>query len=396
MQNFELFPKSFPGRNETHFLQVLLASDASFSTQLATWKHATTLDDLTYAETRLLPLLYLHLRRLGLADPDLGRLAGIYKLAWFTNHRLFTAAGAAIRMLEAHGVPVLVLKGMALLSMAYGDIGARFSADADIIVDPFQAMRAMKLLLSDGWRLRHSWHPELQQFSQERVAATMKEITFVDAEGNELDVHIRLYEDAEGLPEAIPVSELFARSIPFTYRECSYRSLGPEHMLMHVIAHGAVGNIERGLRWVADAVHIMRAFSIDWDFFLAAVVQQGLECEASFAARYLLLQGFVPEAEAGLRKVESLPVSNREARAYFARGRRTIPYPLLGNVPRLWREYWRFEAKGRSVRDVLGFLDSARRAWGLRRVGDLPGFIIRKYTNRLRRLVEATLAQKTK
>lgn len=395
MQNPK-FPKSFPGHNETHFLQVLLASDASFSTQLATWKQRTTLDDLTYAETRLLPLLYLRLRRFGLADPDLGRLAGIYKLAWFTNHRLFTAAGLAVRMLEAHGVPVLVLKGMALLSMAYGDLGARFSADADIIVDPSQATRAMSLLLSDGWRLRHSWHPELQQFSQERVAATMKEITFVDAEGNELDVHIRLYEDADGLPEAIPVSELFARSIPFTYRGYSYRSLSPEHMLLHVIAHGAVGNVERGLRWVTDAVHIVRAFDIDWDFFLAAVEQQGFECEASFAARYLLLHGFVPEAMAGLQRVESLPVHASQLRAYFARGRRTVPYPLFGNVPRLWREYWRFEATGRSVRALLGFLGSARRAWGLQSVGDLPGFIVRKYTGRLRRLVEATHVRKTK
>lgn len=381
------FPKSFPDREETRFLGVLLASDESFPSEFASWCSWQTLDALPYVLTRLLPLMYLRARKLGVVSPQLGRLAGIYKLAWVTNQRLFDAAGAAIAVLEAQGIPVIVLKGMALMSLAYKDAGARFSGDADILIDPAHAAVALRTLLDSGWKLRHCWHPEFEHFSQERIAATVKEITFVDASGNELDMHIRLYEDAKGRPEAIPFSELLAHSMPFEFRGRTYRSLGAAHMLAHVIAHGAVGNIERGVRWVADAAYIMQACVVDWELFLSVVARYGFECEASFAAKYFLLHGLAPSVSRNLTRVAALPCTKGKLRAYRARAKRTIPYPVFGNLPRLWREYWRFEAKDVSLRSLYGFTGSICRAWGLANVRALPGFVLRKYTHRLRFLM---------
>lgn len=377
------FPKSFPNPEETRFLEVLLASDESFPSEFASWCSWQTLDTLPYVLTRLLPLMYLRARKLGVVSPHLGRLAGIYKLAWVTNQRLFDAAGTAIAVLEAQGIQVIVLKGMALMSLAYKDAGARFSGDADILIDPMHVSLAVRTLLDAGWKLRHCWHPEFEHFSQERIAATVKEITFIDSSGNELDVHIRLYEDVKGRPEAIPFSELLAHSVPFEFRGRTYRSLATSHMLAHVIAHGAVGNIERGVRWVADAAYIMQACVVDWELFLSVIERYGFECEASFAAKYFLLHGLAPNMSHNLTRVAALPCTKAKLRAYRSRAKRTIPYPMFGNIPRLWHEYWKFEADGFSPQSLYGFTQSMCRAWGLKSLRDLPSFVVSKYSKRV-------------
>src|SRR5712691_11019679 len=82
----------------------------------------------------LLGLLFRNLRKLGVEDPRLGRFKGIYRLTWFKNQLLFHAADGLLAALERADIPTILLKGAALVTTAYRDVGLRAMADFDILI----------------------------------------------------------------------------------------------------------------------------------------------------------------------------------------------------------------------------------------------------------------------
>jgi hypothetical protein len=53
------------------------------------WQERNELDDVDFGAQRLLPLVYRHLVELGVDDPDLGRLKGLYRHSWYRNQIAF-------------------------------------------------------------------------------------------------------------------------------------------------------------------------------------------------------------------------------------------------------------------------------------------------------------------
>ncbi len=64
------------------------------------------------------------------------------------------AEGARLQaLLDSAGIRSLHLKGMALAQLAYGSMALKYSQDIDLLVSPSNAVAAIRLLESDGYRL---------------------------------------------------------------------------------------------------------------------------------------------------------------------------------------------------------------------------------------------------
>lgn len=375
------FPKSFPNDTELAFLQLLFCDDATFLDRYKQWEQSIVFDKIDYATSRLLPLLSRRLRNTTDQSEQTQKIHGLYKLAWVKNHRLIEALAHALPLLEDNGIPVLLLKGIPLLLNAYKDMGARFLGDADILISPGQTKRAIDILQHNGWTLKSAYFPRHQELSNDRLQHIIKEATFSNAMGTEIDLHWRIFDYFGAEVPLCTFDDLTTRSIPIQLRDRSERTLSPEDMLLHIIVHGAEGNVHRTLRWVTDAVALIQAYDVDWTRFLSLAEQTRWTVEVSMAFTFLLKHQFISLPASVATSIEQLPYDAESIKRYYKRA--NPPRLLLGSIPRLWRVYRTHEAPG-AISTLLHFPSYLSLAWGLPRRRDLFSFAIQKYTSRIR------------
>jgi len=382
MEKSVRFPQSFPTTAECAFLELLFCTDEVFPEKLEAWAKRIVFDDLDYAIARLLPLVYMRLRALGIEHPLKGRMQGFYKLAWVKNQRLLAAVREVTQFLEQQDISVLFVKGIPLVLDAYRDMGARFMGDADLLIHPRHAKRAVTLLREHGWKPVNSYTPLPQYFSNESFPRLVKEATFVNSRGVELDLHWRLFEIEDDGKDALSFDALWAHSALVTHPTITYRIVAPDDLLLHVLVHGAAANPHRTLRWVPDAAVLIKEYAIDWDRFVETAAQGDWNVDVSTAFLFFKQHGFVKVPGAIEKKLTTLPYTLAERKRYERRA--SISYAPFGRLPSLWRTYWLSDAQESGYARVRGFFPYLAHAWGFERVRDLIPFILHKYQLRLK------------
>jgi hypothetical protein len=289
------FPYSFPNQEESLFLKLILSSDTDFPLLFSQWEQHIIFDDINYATLRLLPLLYLRMQSLKISSQLFGKIQGVYKLIWFKNQQLLHQVRAIDELFNKHGIDVILLKGIPLILETYHDIGARFLGDADILIDPAKTEKAISLLMANGWKLVNPKLPNFSQFSYVSLQRLIREFHFVNKQNIDIEIHWRIFpfSKRDEIYKPVLFEDIFNRSRLINYRGKTYRSMSPEDILLHVIVHGSVSNSHRTLRWVADAVTIIRTHSIHWQQFWGRVEQYGFSVEIFFAFSYLLEHNFI-------------------------------------------------------------------------------------------------------
>jgi hypothetical protein len=135
----------------------------------------------------LAPMAHQALRVLG--DPRAAELAEDYRTAASRNLALFAKVAAAREVLDAAGIPAVLIKGGAfLVRCCPRDFGTRPMADLDLLVGPDRFDEAFSLLSNAGWR-RTS--PELKYSSRVSPAVTLSADLGGGAEV-QLDLHRHL------------------------------------------------------------------------------------------------------------------------------------------------------------------------------------------------------------
>ena len=262
----------FPSSENLLLLRAALADGDEAGRSWAAWQAQVGLDDADWASQRLLPLVYRNLRRLAADDPELPRLRGIYRHAWYRNQLLFRTAGGAILRLREAGIGTLVLKGVALSLLHYRDAGLRPMDDIDLLVKPAQAGEAIALLERDGWRPLEVVPPCLE---------VKHAHPFIDADGRRVDLHWN------ALWEAAPDDDLWAAAVPLEVSGVPTLALDPTDQLLHVCVHGVQWDPTPSIRWVADAVTVLRDGSVDWERLVARARARRLTLALSVSLAYL-------------------------------------------------------------------------------------------------------------
>jgi hypothetical protein len=308
------------------------------------------LDRADVGSQRLLPLLAANLRRYGVDDSQLGRCMQLYRETRSQNHALFDAVGAVVRTLTEAGIETMVLKGWALAELYYKDIGLRPMSDVDLLVRRTDARRASHILQQLGWSPENDVTPSF--------ARTRHAVTFKNRDGQQCDLHWWMFE------EYCPASaddDVWASSIAVDLQSASTRVPAPADQFLHVCIHGAKWARTPGIRWIADAVLMLRAGQIDWHRLISQAERRGFVLRMQQTLRYLRALTGVPIPAEVCSQLARCPVSRFERFEHWVRSRE---HSLMGALPFHWCNYLR-SVEGCSLATVFGFRRYLQDLWAL-------------------------------
>lgn len=208
----------------------------------------------------LLPLAHANLATQAEDLPHAGLIAGVRRRSFVETQRALSGAAQAAASLAEAGIRAMVIKGVPLAQVYYAAPGLRPMSDADILVEQHRAEEALDVLQAVGWRSPIANWPA-------RRAVHMKVCHAVALErgpGAAVDLHWR------PLHETLPAQaeqQLWSRAVPIEIAGVATLRPDATALLMQVLLHGLRSNAKAPLRWIPDALMILRKDGphIDWD-----------------------------------------------------------------------------------------------------------------------------------
>lgn len=230
------------------------------------------------ATVLLLPLLY----RRWPAEP--GQIVGLgqraYCATWNRNReRMAQLIEIAAGFREA-GIRWMALKGAALALRQYVDLGLRAMSDVDVLIQPKDLSRAVLLLHRAGYRAEED-ATAAAILRQARVRHAWQ--FFGEPDWN-LDLHWRPVSRCYS-PEVTRMFWDQAEAVRFGDNEILVPS--PSDQLFHVCVHGLQWDWSRKIRWIADALSVLRA-PMNWAHMSQLAESSGMSFRLAEALTFLL------------------------------------------------------------------------------------------------------------
>jgi hypothetical protein len=305
------------------------------------WQAQGGLDRLDAGSYRLLPLVSHNLGRHGFEYREMGTLRGLRRKTWCENRLLFARLAPAVAMLQDAGIPVIVLKGVPLSLRYYRDVGLRPMRDLDLLVPELRAANAIRVFESAGWRglwaSRYRLGPRDLGFRQA--------LAYAAADGREVDLHWHALYQAT-FPGAD--AAFWESAEPLEFEGMAVQVLCPSDELLHALVHGPTWNDVPPMRWVADAMTVMRAAPIDWDRVLSLTGRLHVTLPMRAACDYLARVFHAPIPERVRNGLAGLRVNSAE-RAEYQRNQGPLQALPFFDLARSIYGSYRRGARGRNV-----------------------------------------------
>lgn len=334
-----------PSRQQELLLRAALFSGDEAMLAWSSWRAETNLEAIELASYQLLPLLYKNLLRHQVGDVGLDKLKGIYRRTWYRNQMLFHYAGELLTVFRQAGIETLLLKGVAMIIRYYHDYGLRPMIDFDVLIPAGKIDAAIHLLTEQGWRpLPHPYADAakvIHCLSHKRI---IHSYGFSNATKYELDLHRYLLHQG-CYPGAD--DEFWQDALQIEWNHAAVYVLNPTDQLLHICVQGLRYSFSY-LRWIADAIFLMRNAEIDWDRLLLQTEKRRLILYMQQALLYLAEKWHIPVPENVLHTLCALPVSMAEKIEYkVSLDPPSFRYRLVG--------YWRLAHEGDSKPVQISF-----------------------------------------
>jgi len=369
----------WPTNEQTLLLRASLLSGAPAIEAYDTWRARVAWDKLDRGSFRLLPLLAQNLGRHDVRGSLVERIESMQRETRSRNAVLMSRLRMLLTSFAQLGLDTIILKGSALLTLYYQDLGLRPMSDLDVLVRTEDVETAMALLRRSGWTS--------QIDTPECVVPVTHSLLFQDVEATRLDLHWHvLWESCgPGMDQ-----EFWAGAVSTTIAGVPTAALCPADQLFHVCVHGVAWNPVPPLRWAADAVLVLRTASpgVAWERLLMQARRLRLVLVLRKALAFLQSALDIPVPEEVLTSLQAWPISMIERLEYRARLR---PWGRLGALPRQVCHYVRLSRAAGQRPRLLGFPRYLQQLYGLARLRDLPPELRR----RLRQRPDATSPRPT-
>lgn len=244
-----------PISSEHHaLLEVVCSARAGFRPRLESWLDTVDIKNLDGSSYRLYPFLAERLAAWDPSHPLLGFFRGNSRKTFYTNNLLFRRAAERFAQLQKAGIPVLILKGAALIHARAYRTGLRPMADIDFLIPTDSLGPALEILTP----------LQLEAAEVEALRDFQHGQSFTDALGFEYDLHWH------AMPQCCDHAE---RNQPFwdgseeiSFSGVPVRCLNPTDSLLHVCVHGIQWNPVPPIRWIPDVLNLLehQANAIDW------------------------------------------------------------------------------------------------------------------------------------
>jgi len=344
----------WPTREQELLLSAALVEGESAVGAWETWRRVADLSLVDIESRRLFPLLYKNLKRHRVEDPLVERFRETFSRTYFDNHMLFERATVVLRSLEEARISTMVLKGAALAVAYYGDLGLRGMLDFDILVPDNRALDAMRVLKTLGWHGTYHREPE------KRIDVTHS-VPFRDPTSRQIDLHWHVLTECW---HADDDRGFWQHSVPMEVNGVETRRLDPTDQLAHICVHGRKWDDPPPIRWIADAVTILRLHgpSIDWDRFIRNLEYRHLVLPGLEALEYVRGHFDSPVPDAVIHRLRETRTSRVDRFIYRME---TAPYRRLSTAEVLGVLYADLMRIGTSRRGVRRFTAFARRTRAL-------------------------------
>jgi hypothetical protein len=356
---------TWPTPEQELLLRAALMPDTQAIDAWAEWEARGTIDRLDVGSQRLLPLVYRNLSALRVEDPLIGRLKLHYHRIWYENQRAFHHMAAVLRSFHRVGIRTLVLKGGALVLLHYKDHGLRPMSDFDVLVPTHDALRAIDVIAMSGWA------PKTKLPLPESLTWVAHGMGFKNAgASHDLDLHWHVFDEC-CRPDGD--QDFWRDAVTARLHDVETLALNPTDQLLHVCVHGIKWDPSPAIRWVADAMTVLRSaeFEIDWQRLVAQTEKRRLGLWLSDAMSYLRETLDAPIPVSVLERLRAMPASKRERIEYRYKSRSFQERPL-GYLPILWFNYARLAESGGSTPTLTGFVKYLQGWWGAKSFWALP------------------------
>jgi hypothetical protein len=264
-----------------------------------------------------------HVHAALVADPSHGgappeawtRLGSAYYAFGARNALLLAALSQVLEALRARGIPVIVLKGAALVETVYGNLARRTMHDLDLLVHPEHAATAGEALEVLGYAPDEWYRP------REWYLANLHHLVPLKRDGVTVEVHHHLLPPS--VPVLVPDAELWARARATTIGGAPALVLAPEELVVHLVLHLVLANRwVRGLSALRDIAEVVARHgdALDWERVEAYGAPAPRAIHAGLFVARDLAGAAVPDAVLS-RLREAGGVSSLESRAIVATAR---------------------------------------------------------------------------
>jgi hypothetical protein len=350
------------------------------------WISFVDIETLDEGSNRLLPLLSYNLDRLGLRTPYSDRLRGYRRQTWFRNQLQMRTFVSILTSFKQIGLEAVVLKGISLAFLFYPDSSIRPLYDIDLLVRREDALRAIALMAEKGWKTM-DWRVarRMQRFFKpgDAYAASPdstfgrrmlqgESIAFVDPSGMQIDLHWNLlhYRVWPGADD-----DFWSAAVDKEIGKLRSRILCPTDCLLHVLEHGSRWNHVPPIRWIADAMMIMRSNGdpIDWERLVRLARQNQLAFGLYPMLDLLKSQFGAAIPSEVMAELNACPTSWVERTEHRLTNRSPGEPPMLW---RLWFSHLRWSRGAGLAHVLMTFPRHLQYAFDLRRMSELPAFAV--------------------
>jgi Uncharacterised nucleotidyltransferase len=300
---------------------------------------------------RLLPLIWWNLGGPEATDVSVRDLAAAYRENWSRLQEQTRATEQVVATLAESRIRAVLLKGMALAQRIYERPALRPMADVDLLVRPADRASAAAVLERLGYRAGRR--------PGARALATLHSLGYFALDGTAVDLHSHALQEC-----CYPGDDdgLWARTEPWTLGGAEALTPDPASLLLMVCAHGLRWNREPPVRWIADAVTLLRreAGAIDWEWLCGEAQRRRLSRLMAAALAWLEVEFAAPIPAGVLAELRASGAGRLERAELWARQR---PPSLLTALIVRWGVHARRAGAGVDEPGVRGFLAYLRDAW---------------------------------
>jgi hypothetical protein len=268
-----------PSPSERTLLVAAIGPAALAASAWDTWYAGVVLEDVPYHEARLLPQVFANLHAQGEAGRLPPRLRGKYRWVWASNKLRVDGTGPAVAALHARSIPVLALKGAAMLAGGIVEWGAREMGDVDLAVPADRLYEAGRALERAGWWGRNA-------VSADTLARRLRDRrhswNFDRGEHQQVDLHWHVLAMR---PDPATDDSIWARAHSVSLGQHEVFAPDDLDLFVHVVEHASRNEPMNRLAWVVDAARLL--VRVDADDLVVRVRELGLTATVATACDVL-------------------------------------------------------------------------------------------------------------
>ncbi|RYX83086.1 hypothetical protein EON83_16170 [bacterium] len=328
------------------------------------WREQHELNDLDNDSRRLLPLIGYNFNQTGIKIPDAATISSLTRLGLVRNKLLFKSLGEVARLLGQHNIDVLFIKGVPVAIRDYPYPALRPMSDGDILIRAAQFNRAIEIFKEAGWMYASDDIP-----SEVHHAVPMKNTSH-----QELDVHRFALGEC---PYSKGDETLWRSAVTVPFEGITIQVPNPTDLLFLT----CVNSVHSPLRWVLDAMILIRGNEIDWPRLIKHARHRKLALVTRSALNYIVEKYAAPIPPQVLKTLHSIPVSWLEKHEYES---------WEATDSQLARLLLRYAAYRRvqGSQHPIGFLNHLRRHGNLNSYHEIPLWLLRAATQRSHKSAE--------